>query len=521
LPRGHRAALAVVTVAAGLACALHISSMSGHPLFGYPVVDARWHFEWASAVSRGDVFAFAPYFRAPLYPWILGALFALTGPSVAAGAVLSALMVTASAALFYKIAAKWTSPGPALTVSLVWALWAPQFFLSATLLMEPLYLLLLLGSFLAVDSGRTGAGMLLLGLSAITRPGSVILLPAVFLRCGLVPGLRRLPLFLLPIAGVWAVNAISGDPGTVISSQGGVNFCLGNGTDADGVTAFAPVWVMQDPGAPYEDNVHAASLALAPEGLRESAVSSWWTRRTLAEISADFPRWLGLLGRKVMYFLSPVEVPGNYEMYYCRRYSFLLRSLLLPPPICVPAAIILLMLPGALAGARPTRREAFLGIWALLLAAGVVAFFVTSRLRLPCVPFALILVASRFARNLRRSLLLAPAGLALAAGLILATGGIVRMSGVNMPFYDALAHYSQGRVDEARALFLESLGRAYERQDGLSLNRAEAMYDLGLLEAREGNLEDAASWFRAALEDNPGFGPAAHALELLGSPGGL
>ncbi len=72
-----------------------------------------------------------------------------------------------------------------------------------------------------------------------------------------------------------------------------------------------------------------------------------------------------------------------------------------------------------------------------------------------------------------------------------------------------------------RKLFLEALDRAYEREYGLSLNRAEAMYDLGLLEAKGGNLEDAASWFRAALEDNPGFSPAARALELLESPGGL
>jgi hypothetical protein len=516
LPRPAAAsATALVAAVSILVCAVHIALLSGSPLFRYPVVDARWHYEWASAVARGDILANAPYFRAPLYPWLLGALFAVTGPAVLAGAALSALLVAGSAALFHRIALGWMKEAPALALSLAWACWAPMFFLSGTLLIEPLYILLLLGAFLLLDTGKAGSGLFLLGLSVITRPGSAVLLPVALLRCGLVPGLRRIPLFLLPIAAVWCVNSLSGDPATFVSSQGGINLYLGNGPEADGFTAFAPAWV-EPPDGPYEDNVHAASRLIAPAGLSESGVSAWWASRTLRAAAGDVPRWFGLIGRKILLFLSPVEIPGNYDMYYCRRYSLPLRLLLLPPPFCLPAVLILLMLPGAVFAGRLSKREMFLCLWALLLSAGVVLFFVTSRLRLPCVPFILLLVASRFARSPRRGLALAPAGVALAAGLLIATGGAVQTSGVNMPFYDALAHYSDGRVGEARALFLESLDKAFAREDGISLNRAEAMYDLGLLEAREGNLEDAESWFRAALEDNPRFSPAARALELLG-----
>lgn len=521
-PGAHAVPAAVLAAALSAAvCAAHIASFSAHPLFGYPVVDARWHYEWASAVARGDVFSYAPYFRAPLYPWLLGALFALTGPGVLQGTILSAVLVIACSAAFSAAASRFADRTPALLISLAWACWAPMFFLSGTLLIEPLYILLLLGSFLLLDSGRPAWGLFLLGLSAIARPGSILLLPLAVHRTGLLPGLKRLPLFLLPLAAVWSVNALRGDPGDLVSSQGGINLYLGNGPEADGHTAFAPVWVPRTPGEPYSDNVEAASIRLAPQGLSPSAVSSWWTARAVRSALESPLRWLSLMGRKVLYMLSPLEIPGNYDMYYCRRYSLPLRILLLPSPLCVPAVLVLLMLPGALAAGRLSRADIFAALWSALLALGVVLFFVTSRLRLPCIPFVLLPVASRFARRWKRGLALAPAGALLAAGLVLATGGSVSDSGVNMPFYDALANYGAGRVDTARALFVESLERAYSRTDGVSLNRTEALYDLGLLEAGEGRTEAAEGWFRAALEDNPGFEPAARALELLGAHGEL
>jgi len=41
-------------------------------------IDALYHYRWASLIASGDVFANAPYFRAPLYPFILAAMLKLT-----------------------------------------------------------------------------------------------------------------------------------------------------------------------------------------------------------------------------------------------------------------------------------------------------------------------------------------------------------------------------------------------------------------------------------------------------------
>jgi hypothetical protein len=517
MSRGHAspAPILLPVLTALSASILNMLLLSRTPLFWYPVVDARWHHAWAGLVAGGELFAYAPYFRAPLYPWLLGAVYSLTGLSVTAGAILSCACHAASAGILYRICDR-RMPRPwAVGCAMAWALWGTAVFYSSTLLIEPLYILLLLISFDLLDSGRIGAGSLLLGLSSIARPSALILLLAVPFT-----GMRKrsLPLLLLAAAApaaVWCVNASRGDPGTLISWQGGINLYLGNGPEADGFTAFAPGPVPADTCGtlPYSDNVEAASILLAPPGSSGSEASSWWTRRALARIASDPAGWAALLVRKTALVLSPVEIPSNYDPAYFRQYSPVLRLLIWPAPAGFPFILLWALLPGALVAGRPDRRTVLLAAWSLLLLAGVVAFFVTARFRLPAVPFLIVLLAGRAREAGRKALLLAPAGLAAGLLLTLWAGDLVRVSGVNMPFHDALAHFEQGRVDEARNLFLQAIAVGSLREDGISMNRAEAMYDLGLLEAREGRVREAVGWWEAALSEYPGFEPARRALD--------
>ena len=101
---------------------------------------------------------------------------------------------------------------------------------STTLLLLALYL---------ISKGRVPAASAVLGLAATARPGAILLLPLLLVLSGGRKALRLLPA-LLPILLVWCVNAIKGDPGVIISSQGGINLYLGNSPDSDGMTAFAP-----------------------------------------------------------------------------------------------------------------------------------------------------------------------------------------------------------------------------------------------------------------------------------------
>lgn len=493
---------ALPALAAGL---VNLAMLSRSPLFLHPVVDAAWHHAWACSIASGDITAYAPYFRAPLYPLLLGGLYAVTGPSVTAGAVLSTLLHAVSAALLFRIASGWMPLGAAAATAACWGIWGTAVAYSATLLIEPLYVVLVLASFLLLDEDRLRSGMLFLGLAAIARPGALAVTPALLLAAK--PGrlAKGIPVLLAPVAAVWAVNAMTGDPGTVISSQGGINLYIGNGPEADGFTAFAPAAPppQAEEGLPYRDNVEAASIALAPPGMKPSEVSSWWVSRTLEAAARNPARALALLARKAAILCATQEVPCNYDGYYLGKYSPLLSVLLLPQG--VPMLILWALLPGAIAAGRLRRREIFLASWLLLMACGVVAFFVTARFRLPLVPFALLLLGARAFRFGWRSLALAPVGIAAGMAFSLPWRGVVERSGVNMPFHDALAHYEQGRTEEARILFLEAIERASSRPDSISLNRAEAMLDLALLEAREGRTGQALLWLEALESEYPGF----------------
>jgi hypothetical protein len=519
-----RDTLIVTGISAGL-CTVSLLFIIGHPLFRYPVVDAAWHHEWASRVASGDFLAYAPFFRAPLYPWLLGLAYLLLGPGPFTGAILSILLTCSGAAVFHRLALRMMPPPWALASGLAWAMWGTSVFYSTQLLIEPLFITLLLASLLLLTGKRHGwAGWLALGLAAAARPSALLLVPAAWYAAGR-PRLPRMLPVLAPVIAVWLCNALAGDPMTLISSQGGVNLYIGNSLRSDGRTAFAPLEVagIESPeGGGYVDNVHLASLAAFPDVPDGSGISSRWTGRTVSEVLSDPGGWLLLMGLKVVYFASPVEIPSNYDPYYYRSFSPLLRVLLQPPPAALPWLLLWVLLPGALlSGAGGGRASAGAGRFGLILAAGTILFFVTARFRLPAAPFLLLWLAARISRAPRRALLLAPAG--AAAGLVLGflTAGTVRSSGVNMPFHDGCAHYSAGLYEEAETLFMMALDRSMARDD-IDLNGADAMYNLGLLAARRDDMLQAAHWWSSALERRPGFLPARRALDALGSldPGG-
>ncbi|HRW77890.1 MAG TPA: NPCBM/NEW2 domain-containing protein, partial [Candidatus Sabulitectum sp.] len=315
---------------------------------------------------------------------------------------------------------------------------------------------------------------------------------------------------------VWESGVMrAGDPATVISSQGGVNFYIGSGPEADGFTSFAPPATgpgTLDETMPYVDNVWESSVRPLETGTAPSQVSAWWTRRTLEHIAGDPWGTLSLYTEKLLYMISPVAIPSNYDVYYCSRYSPVLRMLTGSPGFPVHGLLLWMLVPGALMAGALKVNERDAGLWAAVISAGVLPFFVTARFLLPAVPFLVILLAPRFLLRPRRALIAAPAGLAAGLALAFLTGHTVRNGGVNMAFHDGIAHYRQGQTEMSRALFLKAVDVALERDDGVDLNGTDALFNLGLISLRDGDPEGAETWWTLALERDPGYLPAARAL---------
>jgi hypothetical protein len=485
------------------------------PLGRYPVVDAQWHNLWAQRIASGDLFVYAPYFRAPLYPAVLGLVYFAAGSSVVSGMLLSLVFGVLSLHLVHRIVFERAGRKASLAAASVWMFYGVNLFYCTTLLIVPLYTLLLLSAYYFLDREKPSpAGWLFLGLAAVARPGAVLLFPLAlfFYR----RGWKKSWLFVVPVFLIWAVNWYHGDLSTIISSQGGINFYIGNGPDADGFTAFAPSGKGTPADSiPYTDNVWAASYAPFEELAKPSEVSSWWAGKTIDYV-LDNPLVFFLLTlKKAMYMISPVAIPSNYDVYYMAGYSPVLRILAGTPELPVSGLLLWFLFPGAILAGRWRKQELRVLLWIVFLAAGVLPFFITARFVLPMVPFVVILLIPRVLKNKKKSLLSGFTGIAAGVVFSAVTAGTVASGGVNMAFHDGVAHFQQGEEGQAEVLFLEAVEVALRRGGSVDLNGVDALYNLGIISIRRGDAESAELYWSMAVARGQGYAPAAEALAGL------
>lgn len=231
-------------------------------LHGYaPVSDAVHYHELATAVAegRGLVHPFPTgtdhptAFRPPLWPLTLGALYAVTGPSLGAAQVLTALLGAVAVVGVAALAARLAGPTAGLVTGGVAAVHPVLVSGDAPPLSEPLGAVLLVGLLLAVADRRPALTGLLTGALLLTRPSAQVVVLVLGLALLLLWGWRRTSVVVVVAAAVvapWLVrNAVQlGSP--VIATSTGFNLAatyspvaLAEGHFVDAVfdERFAPV----------------------------------------------------------------------------------------------------------------------------------------------------------------------------------------------------------------------------------------------------------------------------------------
>jgi TolA-binding protein len=78
-----------------------------------------------------------------------------------------------------------------------------------------------------------------------------------------------------------------------------------------------------------------------------------------------------------------------------------------------------------------------------------------------------------------------------------------------------VAHFRGGEVEEARSLFLQAVQRGSSREDGVDLNRMDALYNLGLISVGTGDLDQARQWAEVLQREYPGSGKALRLSRIL------
>lgn len=563
-PAERRALLWIIGI--GLLLRLiYIVQLKGSILWGNYVLDAQALDLWAKQIADGQLVSTQPFFRAPLYAYLIGLIYAVFGTTPLPVILFQTLLGVGSIYLTFIYARRLFDTKVAIVAAAFTAAWPTLIYyegeLSITTLEVAVGLAALIFIHRAVDrrtrSSLLAAG-LALGLAAITRPTFLLILPLLPL------GLWRLPAgevrttigravatftvaLILPLVPVTLHNLVFGHDFVLIASQGGSNFYLGNSATADGITAQQIGVAQYD--AVMQDNIASIAVAERELGrkLKDSEASSYWMNRAFSDIFADPARAVMLLVKKLYLFWHGQEIFNNKSLYYAGEYSWFMRAFLWKAGLNFPSGLLFpLMLAGIFIAYRDRRALLVPTGYLLLYTIAIALFFVCARFRQPIVPVAVIFAVAAILSSLRMiavkswRAIAVPAAIFVVALLALNWGGDVESRENQSQFETILGglyHRSGDRPAAAahyeRAVALvpknirvyAQLGRAYT--EGGQLDRAVAAfqrgialapdypalrYNFGIALTRFGRLEDAKASFRAALQLAPNAVDARLAL---------
>jgi 4-amino-4-deoxy-L-arabinose transferase-like glycosyltransferase len=331
----------------------------------------------------------ASAFRPPGYPYVLAAVYELSGRGDSPRAF-GALLGTLAVALLGVVALRLFGRRTALVAMAIAAVFPPLVMVSVAQLAEGLFIVLVLGALAAVLSGPDRlrwvlAAGALAGAAALTRSnGIVILLPLVLAATG---GRRRVALLAAAavVIAPWSIrNTTQLDGFVPLTTQAGFAFAGAYNDEARTddehpaawrIPAMQPYIGLRRPGLD-EAEIERAFLEQAVDYAREHPAYPltvlWWSSARMLNV-ADFQRNAG----------SAREAGVGRRYTHLNRYAFW--------------ALALLALAGALtAAARAAPR--WLWLFPVLLWLSVAVAIGTTRYRTPVDPFLILLAAAALVR---------------------------------------------------------------------------------------------------------------------------
>ncbi len=432
------------------------------PLFEFPSEDALYNLDWAKEIVSGKLWAKAPFFRAPLYPFFLSFLIRIFGENLYVLRIVQMLFGSFSCVLIYLIARKMFNSKVALLSGILACLYAPLIYFNLEFLdtffiifLDLLLIYLLLFNQKKTSSVKLFLGGVILGLSAITRPN--ILLFAIFVPLWLIFYFRKeispkkiftfilffaIGVFLV-ILPVTLVNHFAGKDSVLISWQGGINFYLGNNPQASGYKAVAPgirtTWY-----GIYYDGITLAEKSSGKE-LKLSQTSDFWFKQGFDFVLKEPLVALKLYSKKIALFLGGYEISENPNIYFFwSDPRNLLRPLLWKKFISFPGGILLpLAWLGILLALNEWKRLSLVIGFILTYMLSVILFFVNTRFRIPVVPFLLIFSAFAIFKIIEKKEIKRKIALVIVSVVLIVLGN-VDLTSQMAPMYEAQFHYVLG-----------------------------------------------------------------------------
>jgi tetratricopeptide (TPR) repeat protein/4-amino-4-deoxy-L-arabinose transferase-like glycosyltransferase len=526
MSNGTRRLLFMIVLAVALAVRLayFLEARSGE-WYAHPRLDALFHDRWALSIVQGNLAGDSVFFRAPLYPYLLAAVYAVAGHSYDAPRIFQHFLGWATVACVFLLARRVYGFPAAVLAALLTALSAVLVYFEGELLFDSVVAAISLFWLTSVESIWSKdrpllhllSGMLF-GLICVTRPTFLALALPLFVwiairvargtgaRGGLRAGAGLLLGCFLMVAPVTLRNWIVGGDFVLISSQGGINFYIGNNPHADGVSASLPLQK-----GPFWGLSEGSAVAEAARGhpLSPSEESAYWFGEGWKFIRDHPGDFLSLLLKKISLFWNYREIPNNRSFSSVASESRVLS--ILPIGFRIVGSLGLLGILLAFVNGRGRLMAGFV----LLYTAVTAMFFVTDRFRVPVLPVLNILGAYALTEVYAIARRRAYRQLAGVVGAGLLSGSFV---GSNA--------YAVSTDDPAREEFMRGLidlqdGRGRAAADHFrataSMRRMPNLHaSWGLAAWQTGDTSEAVLQFRSELEITPGSSPSLASLAFIG-----
>ncbi|MDH3892151.1 MAG: tetratricopeptide repeat protein [candidate division Zixibacteria bacterium] len=536
--------LLIIAGLAFLARLVYLFELSLQPGFTAPMIDEKWHWEWAQGILSKSFWGEGAYFRAPLYPYLLAFLHFITGGSIFFSKLLQSILASGTSVFVCLIASRLFNRITGIVAGIAYALYGPLLFYETMFLIPALFLFLITWGMYRVVEFRHAMSVrnwlvtgLLFGVAALARPNILLVVPVLmgwlyFVRQSETAATARLKRPLVMLIGVLIAVLpvtvrnliVTGDP-ILISSQGGINLHLGNNQVADGLTMIMPEVDLNESVSWREFGIvtKAAAQREAGRELSEAEQSSFWTAKALSFIANNPARFLDLVWRKSVYLVCGLENSDNLDIYYQRTKSHLLSVLLFkidnwlyfPFGLLLPLAMV-----GVYVHRAKWRNLAPVYLFLLAYIPSIVLFLVTARHRLPLVPFLIILAAAGVVSLIKRSKPLRKKE--WAAMLLIGLAAFF----VNRTYYELSTgslfqvHFNSGIQHEAVKDYVNA-EKEYRLADQSYPYSPTLINNLGFVQYRLGMVDEARANFHRGLRLNPDHAPLYNNLGLLVSDEGF
>ncbi len=404
----QRVQLAVVVFFALLLRLINLLQMKlNSPFYELPTTDSAFYNELAVKIAEGEWLGSEVFYYNPFYPYLLGVLYSIFGPSLTIAKIIQLFIGTGTCVLIYLLGKRLSGPTVGFIAGLLAAFYGLFIFYDDLILPSTislfLYTLTILMLLLAKDKpspSRVVAAGFSLGLAFLCRPTVLPFVAAIWV----IVVLRKeggwfivSRLAILTVTSVLVVLPVTirnykvGDDLVLVSSHSGITFYLCNNPYANEyftVPKSIPATLADHP-TEIRDYFTAQAEKELNKKAKPSEISSYWTSKGFDFISKNPGQWLKTVYRKFRGLLDVYEFSDNQNYYFSMRYSSILSMpVLLGFGFVCPLALLGMIL------CWSRRKEfALLYIFIGAYGASLMFFFANSRFRLLLVPFIIIFTA--------------------------------------------------------------------------------------------------------------------------------